>query len=145
MGLQNIKEVRHMCDDIRAGEAWTANVKSLFDVFLQDWSARTAADRELRTKMESLFLGKTQDLDQVKLEAARTAQIHNAVINAALTESVLGSTLEQTIEGKLAAQFPASVTEAVTLITDKLVNMVGVDALLAIVEAVVGGKSDIEV
>jgi len=112
-------------------------------VFLQDWSARTVADRELRTKIESLFLGKAQDLDQVKLEAARTSQINNAVINAALVKSVLGSTLEETIEGKLAAQFPASVTEMVTAFTDKLVNMVGVDALLAIVEAI-AGKTDVE-
>lgn len=132
-----------MSDDIKATEAWTANVKSLFDVFLQDWSARTVADRELRTKMESLFLGKSQDLDQVKLEAARTSQINNAVINAALVKSVLGSTLEESIEGKLAAQFPASVTEMVTAFTDKLVNMVGVDALLAIVEAI-AGKADVE-
>ena len=132
-----------MSDDIKATEAWTANVKSLFDVFLQDWSARTVADRELRIKMESLFLGKSQDLDQVKLEAARTSQINNAVINAALVKSVLGSTLEESIEGKLAAQFPASVTEMVTAFTDKLVNMVGVDALLAIVEAI-AGKADVE-
>ena len=132
-----------MSDDIRAIESWTVNNKALFDVFLQDLAARTVADRELRTKIESLFLGKAQDLDQVKLEAARTAQINNAVINAALVKSVLGSTLEETIEGKLAAQFPASVTEMVTAFTDKLVNMVGVDALLAIVEAI-AGKADVE-
>ena len=132
-----------MSDDIRAIESWTVNNKALFDVFLQDLAARTVADRELRTKIESLFLGKAQDLDQVKLEAARTSQINNAVINAALVKSVLGSTLEETIEGKLAAQFPASVTEMVTAFTDKLVNMVGVDALLAIVEAI-AGKADVE-
>ena len=140
--MKHQKEV-NMSDDIKATEAWTANVKSLFDVMVQDWSARTVADRELRTKIESLFLGKAQDLDQVKLEAARTAQINNAVINAALVKSVLGSTLEESIEGKLAAQFPASVTEMVTAFTDKLVNMVGVDALLAIVEAI-AGKADVE-
>jgi len=131
-------------EDILAGQAWTANVKSLFDVFLQDWSSRTAADRELRAKLENLFLGKQQDLDQVKLEAARSGQVTNAVISAQLVKSVLGGTLEESIEGKLAAQFPASVTEAVTLITDKLVNMVGVDALLAVVEAVAGETAEAE-
>lgn len=125
------------------GEAWKTNVKTLFDVFLQDWQARAVADRELRAKLESMFLGKTQDLDAVKLEAARSGQVTNAVVNAALVESVLGRAIaEQTIESKLAAQFPASVTEMVTAFTDKFMSMIGADALLAIINALVQGEAE---
>ncbi len=129
-------------EDVGHGEAWTANMKCMFDVVLQDWQARIEADRELRAKLESLFLGREQDLTEIKLQAARSGQVNNAVINAALVESVLGRAIaEQTIEGKLAAQFPASVTEMVTAFTDKMVGMVGQEAMMAIVEAVVAGKA----
>ena len=127
-------------EDIGHGEAWTANMKAMFDVVLQDWQARIEADRELRAKLESLFLGREQDLGELKLQAARTGQVNNAVINAALVQSVLGPTLEQTIEGKLAAQFPASVTEMVAAFTDKLTGMVGQEAMVGIVEAIIAGK-----
>jgi len=127
-------------EDIGHGEAWTANMKAMFDVVLQDWQARIEADRELRAKLESLFLGREQDLGELKLQAARTGQVNNAVINAALVQSVLGPTLEQTIEGKLAAQFPASVTEMVAAFTDKMVGMVGQEAMVGIVEAIIAGK-----
>jgi len=127
-------------EDIGHGEAWTANMKAMFDVVLQDWQARIEADRELRAKLESLFLGREQDLGELKLQAARTDQVNNAVINAALVQSVLGPTLEQTIEGKLAAQFPSSVTEMVAAFTDKMVGMVGQEAMVGIVEAIIAGK-----
>ncbi len=130
-------------ENLDMGEAWKTNVKTLFDVFLQDWQARAVADRELRAKLESMFLGKTQDLDAVKLEAARSGQVTNAVVNAALVESVLGRAIaEQTIESKLAAQFPASVTEMVTAFTDKFMSMIGADALLAIINALVQGEAE---
>jgi len=129
-------------EDIGHGEAWTANVKAMFDVVLQDWQARIVADRELRAKLEGMFLGREQDMAELKLEAARSAQVNNAIINAALTKSVLGGPLEESIEGKLAAQFPASVTEMVTAFTDKMVGMVGQEAMLGIVEAIIAGKVD---
>lgn len=130
-------------ENLDMGEAWKTNVKTLFDVFLQDWQARAVADRELRAKLESMFLGKTQDLDAVKLEAARSGQVTNAVVNAALVESVLGRAIaEQTIESKLAAQFPASVTEMVTAFTDKFMSMIGADALLAIINALVQSEGE---
>jgi len=68
--------------------------------------------------------------------------VNNAVINAALTKSVLGGPLEESIEGKLAALFPASVTEMVTAFTDKLTGMVGQEAMVGIVEAIIAGKVD---
>ena len=129
-------------EDVGHGEAWTANVKAMFDVVLQDWQARIGADRELRAKLESMFLGREQDLTEIKLEAARSAQVNNAVINAALTKSVLGGSMEEVIEGKLAALFPASVTEMVTAFTDKLTGMVGQEAMVGIVEAIITGQVD---
>ena len=129
-------------NDIGHGEAWTTNMKAMFDVVFQDWQARVEADRELRAKLESLFLSREQDLGELKLQAARTGQVSNAVINAALVRSVLGGPLEESIEGKLAAQFPASVTEMVTAFTDKLAGLVSEQALMGIVEAIVAGKAD---
>lgn len=129
-------------EDIGHGEAWTTNMKAMFDVVLQDWQARIEADRELRAKLEGLFLSREQDLGELKLQTARSAQVNNAVINAALTKSVLGGPMEESIEGKLAAQFPASVTEMVTAFTDKMVGMVGQEAMVGIVEAILAGKAD---
>ena len=129
-------------EDIGHGEAWTVNMKAMYEIVMQDFQEGLAASRALRAKLENLFLGREQDLGELKLQAARSGQISNAVINAALVKSVLGSTLEESIEGKLAAQFPASVTEMVTAFTDKMVGMVGQEVMLGIVQAIIAGKAD---
>ena len=131
--------------DIHAEQAWTTNIKTLFDMVIQDWQSRVQADRELRAKLDNLYMNREQELSSVNALAARTSQVQNAVTVSALIESVMGrATLEEPIAAKLAAEFPASVTESVVEITDKLVNMVGVDALLAIVQAVAQGKATTE-
>jgi len=131
--------------DIHAEQAWTTNIKTLFDMVIQDWQSRVQADRELRAKLDNLYMNREQELSSVNALAARTSQVQNAVTVSALIESVMGrATLEEPIAAKLAAEFPASVTESVVEITDKLVNMVGVDALLAIVQAVAQGTAPTE-
>jgi len=131
--------------DIHAEQAWTTNIKTLFDMVIQDWQSRVQADRELRAKLDNLYMNREQELSSVNALAARTSQVQNAVTVSALIESVMGrATLEEPIAAKLAAEFPASVTESVVELTNKLVNMVGVDALLAIVQAVAQGTAPTE-
>ena len=127
-------------EDVGHSEAWTVNMKLPYDMVVAGWSEATKAYQQLQEKVNTLFFSTQQHLDEIKLEAARSAQVNNAVINAALTKSVLGGPLEESIEGKLAAQFPASVTEMVTAFTDKLTGMVGQEAMVGIVEAIIAGK-----
>ena len=125
--------------------AWDVNTKTMFDILMQHWLDSMADARALRAKMEASFFGNQQSLDQVKVQSAQTGQVTNAVVQATLVESVMGRAIaEQSMEGKLAAGFPASVIEMATAFTDKMVSMVGVEAMMAIVKAIVAGKAEEE-
>ena len=127
-------------EDVGHGEAWTVNMKLPYDMVVAGWGEATKAYQQLQEKINAMFFSNQQHLDELKLAAARSGQVANAVISAALIKSVLGGTMEEAIEGKIATTFPASVTEMVTAFTDKMAGLVSEQALVGIVEAIIAGK-----